>query len=45
MAEDWSMQIQMVSLKFLQQSSEWLEPVPYKAYPNQQCTEEGLKEV
>ncbi len=31
--------------KILEQSSEWLEPVPYKAYPNQQCTEEGLKEV
>ena len=31
--------------EILQQSSEWLEPVPYKAYPNQQCTEEGLKEV
>lgn len=31
--------------KILEQSSEWLQPVPYKAYPNQQCTEEGLKEV
>ena len=31
--------------KILEQSSEWLAPVPYKAYPNQQCTEEGLKEV
>lgn len=30
--------------KILQQSSEWLEPVPYKAYPNQTCTEAGLKE-
>ncbi|MEQ8666296.1 MAG: transporter substrate-binding protein [Rhodospirillales bacterium] len=31
--------------EILRQSSEWLEPVPYKAYENQVCTEEGLKEV
>ena len=31
--------------EILQQSSEWLKPVPYKAYPNQVCTEEGLKQV
>ena len=31
--------------EILQQSSEWLEPVPYKAYPDQVCTEEGLKQV
>jgi urea transport system substrate-binding protein len=31
--------------EILKQSSEWLEPVPYKAYENQVCTEEGLKEV
>tara|TARA_R110002049_G_scaffold13509_3_gene58719 strand:+ start:69102 stop:70352 length:1251 start_codon:yes stop_codon:yes gene_type:complete len=31
--------------EILRQSSEWLEPVPYKAYPDQQCTEGGLKQV
>lgn len=31
--------------KILQQSSDWLEPIPYKAYENQVCTEEGLKEA
>jgi urea transport system substrate-binding protein len=31
--------------EILEQSSEWLAPVPYKAYPNQVCTEEGLKET
>lgn len=31
--------------EILKQSNEWLEPVPYKAYPNQVCMEEGLKEV
>lgn len=31
--------------EILKQSTEWLEPVPYKAYENQVCTEEGLKEV
>jgi len=31
--------------KILKQSSQWLEPVPYKAYPNQVCTEAGLKET
>ncbi len=31
--------------EILQQSSEWLRPVPYKAYPDQVCTEEGLKQV
>ena len=31
--------------EILKQSSEWLEPVPYKAYENQVCTEEGLQEV
>ena len=31
--------------EILKQSSEWLEPVPYKAYPDQQCTEGGLKQV
>jgi len=31
--------------KILRQSSNWLEPVPYKAYPNQVCTEAGLKET
>lgn len=30
--------------KILQQSAEWLAPVPYKAYPNQTCTAAGLKE-
>lgn len=28
----------------IKQSSEWLEPVPYKAYPGQTCTEKGLVE-
>lgn len=31
--------------KILKQSSDWLEPVPYKAYPGQVCTEAGLKEA
>lgn len=31
--------------KILRQSSEWLAPVPYKAYPNQTCTATGLKET
>jgi urea transport system substrate-binding protein len=31
--------------KILKQSAQWLEPVPYKAYPNQKCTAEGLKQV
>lgn len=31
--------------QILKQSSQWLKPVPYKAYPNQVCTEEGLKEI
>jgi len=31
--------------KILKQSATWLEPVPYKAYPNQVCTEAGLKEI
>ena len=31
--------------EILQQSSAWLEPVPYKAYPDQVCTEAGLKQV
>lgn len=31
--------------EILTQSSDWLEPVPYKAYENQVCTEEGLKEA
>ena len=31
--------------KILKQSPNWLEPVPYKAYPNQVCTEAGLKET
>lgn len=31
--------------EILKQSSDWLEPVPYKAYENQVCTEEGLKEA
>ncbi len=30
--------------EILKQSADWLEPVPYKAYENQDCTEEGLKE-
>lgn len=28
----------------LKESSEWLAPVPYAAYPNQHCAEEGLVE-
>ena len=31
--------------EILQQSAEWLKPEPYKAYPNQLCTAEGLKET
>ena len=31
--------------EILRHSSEWLKPVPYKAYPDQQCTEGGLKQV
>ncbi len=31
--------------KILQQSEDWLEPIPYKAYENQVCKEDGLKEV
>jgi len=31
--------------KILKQSATWLEPVPYKAYPHQVCTEAGLKEI
>ncbi len=31
--------------EILKQSSEWLAPVPYKAYPDQVCTEAGLKQV
>jgi len=30
--------------KMLKTTSEWLAPEPYKAYPNQTCTESGLKE-
>lgn len=30
--------------EILKQSADWLEPIPYKAYENQVCTEEGLKE-
>ena len=30
--------------EILKQSSDWLEPIPYKAYENQVCTEQGLKE-
>ena len=30
--------------EIIKQSPEWLEPVPYKAYPNQTCTEAGLVE-
>ena len=29
----------------LKQSDRWIEPDPYKAYPNQRCTATGLKEV
>lgn len=31
--------------EILRQSNEWLEPVPYKAYENQVCTEQGLQET
>lgn len=31
--------------KVLKTTSEWLKPVPYKAYPKQVCTESGLKEI
>ncbi len=31
--------------QILKQTSEWLEPLPYKAYPNQVCKESGLKET
>ena len=31
--------------KILKQSDNWLEPSPYKAYPNQHCTAEGLKQT
>lgn len=31
--------------KILKQSADWLEPDPYKAYPNQKCTAEGLKAI
>ena len=30
--------------KILKQSANWLEPSPYKAYPNQHCTADGLKQ-
>jgi len=30
--------------EILKQSPTWLAPVPYKAYENQTCTEQGLKE-
>jgi urea transport system substrate-binding protein len=30
--------------EILKQSSEWLMPEPYKAYPNMHCTEQGLSE-
>lgn len=29
----------------LKDSAEWLAPEPYAAYPNQKCTEAGLKEI
>lgn len=29
----------------LKDSAEWKKPDPYAAYPNQKCTEEGLKEI
>ncbi|RMD62889.1 MAG: twin-arginine translocation signal domain-containing protein [Alphaproteobacteria bacterium] len=29
----------------LVESSEWIKPVPYAAYPNQVCTESGLKQT
>jgi urea transport system substrate-binding protein len=31
--------------EILKQSATWLEPIPYKAYEHQVCTEEGLKEI
>jgi len=31
--------------KVLKTTSEWLKPVPYKAYQNQVCAEAGLKEI
>lgn len=31
--------------QILKQSENWLEPVPYKAYENQVCTEEGLTQT
>lgn len=31
--------------EILKQSADWLEPIPYKAYENQVCTEAGLQEV
>jgi urea transport system substrate-binding protein len=31
--------------KILKQSADWLEPDPYKAYPNQKCTVSGLKTI
>ncbi|MBL4699254.1 MAG: transporter substrate-binding domain-containing protein [Phycisphaerales bacterium] len=31
--------------EIIKQSSTWLAPVPYKAYENQTCTEQGLKEA
>ncbi|NIA69892.1 ABC transporter substrate-binding protein [Pelagibius litoralis] len=31
--------------EIIKQSPGWLEPVPYKAYENQVCTEQGLKET
>lgn len=30
--------------KILKQSSDWLKPLPYKAYPGQLCTENGLQQ-
>jgi urea transport system substrate-binding protein len=30
--------------EIIKQSTEWLAPVPYKAYPNQTCAEQGLVE-
>jgi urea transport system substrate-binding protein len=31
--------------EILKQSSEWIKPVPYKAYEHQVCTEQGVKEI
>lgn len=31
--------------EILKDSAEWLAPDPYAAYPNQKCTEAGLKEI